>query len=490
MEQHAVSTSRKRHAVCIPYPAQGHINPMLKLAKLLHSRGFHVTFVNTDYNHHRILRSHGSHALEGHRSFRFETIPDGLPWTDVEDKQDMLKLIDSTINNCLSPFKELLLRLNSGSDVPPVTCIVSDASMSFTIDAAEELKIPVVLLWTNSATAFILYLHYQKLIEKEIIPRKDESDLRKHLEMEIDWIPSMKKKIKLKDFPGFVSTTDPKDPMLDFILHVTGRSKRASAIIINTFDNLEGNVIESLKSLLLLPQIYSIGPLQFLENREIDRESEIGKLKLNLWEEEEEIQCLDWLDSKAKETVIYANFGSLTMLTSEELIEFAWGLAGSGKEFLWVVRSGMVDGDASILPAEFISETENRGMLYTGWCPQEKVLSHPSIGGFLTHCGWNSTLESVFTGVPMICWPFFADQITNRKFCCDEWGIGMEVGEEVKREKVEAAVREAMDGEKGKRLREMVVKWRSMAEEASAPPSGSSYVNFETVVNKVLIGSE
>lgn len=172
MEAHAVSSSQKRHAVCIPYPAQGHINPMLKVAKLLHSRGFHVTFVNTDYNHRRILRSRGPHALDGLPSFRFETIPDGLPWTDVDEKQDMIKLIDSTINNCLSPFKDLLLRLNSGSEVPPVSCIVSDASMSFTIDAAEELQIPVVLLWTNSATALILYLHYHKLIEKEIIPVK------------------------------------------------------------------------------------------------------------------------------------------------------------------------------------------------------------------------------------------------------------------------------------------------------------------------------
>lgn len=170
MEPHAVPPSRNRHAVCIPYPAQGHINPMLKVAKLLHARGFHVTFVNTDYNHRRILRSRGPHALDGLPSFRFETIPDGLPWTDVDAKQDMLKLIDSTMKNCLSPFKDLLTRLNSGSDVPPVSCIVSDASMSFTIDAAEELEIPVVLLWTNSATALILYLHYQKLIEKGIIP--------------------------------------------------------------------------------------------------------------------------------------------------------------------------------------------------------------------------------------------------------------------------------------------------------------------------------
>uniref|UniRef100_A0A1J3FXR2 UDP-glycosyltransferase 85A4 n=1 Tax=Noccaea caerulescens TaxID=107243 RepID=A0A1J3FXR2_NOCCA len=291
------------------------------------------------------------------------------------------------------------------------------------------------------------------------------------------------KKIRLKDFPDFVSMTDHQDLMLNFILHVTGRSKRASAIIINTFDDLERDVLSSLRS-LLHPQIYPIGPLPVLENREIDRESEIGKVGLNLWEEETE--SLDWLDTKAENAVLYVNFGSITVLTRDQLLEFAWGLAGSGREFLWVVRSGMVDGDASILPAEFLSETANRGLLITGWCPQEKVISHPAIGGFLTHCGWNSTMECVFACVPMICWPFFADQLTNRKFCCEEWGMGMEIGEEVKREKVEAVVREIMDGEKGSRIREKVVEWRRVAEEASAPPSGSSYVNFETVVNQVL----
>lgn len=300
----------------------------------------------------------------------------------------------------------------------------------------------------------------------------DESDLK----TEIDWIPSINT-IQLKDFPDFTIKSDHQHLMLNFITHVTERSKRASAIIINTFENLEHDVVSSLRS-ILHPRIYPVGPLPILEDREINRDSEIGRLRLNLWEEETE--SLDWLDTKEKKSVLYVNFGSITVLTSEQLLEFAWGLAMSGKEFLWVVRS--------TLPAEFLSETADRGMVVTGWCPQEKVLSHPAIGGFLTHCGWNSMMESVFAGAPMICWPFFADQLTNRKFCCEEWGLGMEIEGEVKRERVEAVVREVMDGAGGVEIREKVMEWRRVAGDASAPPCGSSFVNFETVVNEVLMG--
>lgn len=136
----SLAAVEKPHAVCIPYPAQGHINPMLKLAKILHHKGFHITFVNTEFNHQRLLKSRGADSLTGLPSFRFETIPDGLPATDVDATQDIPSLCDSTSKTCLPHFKSLLDRLNDpSSDVPPVSCIVSDGVMSFTLDAAEEL---------------------------------------------------------------------------------------------------------------------------------------------------------------------------------------------------------------------------------------------------------------------------------------------------------------------------------------------------------------
>ena len=168
----------KPHAVCIPYPAQGHVNPMLKVAKLLHYKGFHITFVNTEYNHKRLLKSRGPNALDGLPDFRFETIPDGLPPPEIDATQDIPALCDSTSKNCLVPFRQLLAKLNSSSGVPPVTCIVSDGVMSFTLKAAEELGIPDVLFWTTSACGFLGYMHYRSLIERGFTPLKSTKKIK------------------------------------------------------------------------------------------------------------------------------------------------------------------------------------------------------------------------------------------------------------------------------------------------------------------------
>ncbi|KAI4389450.1 hypothetical protein MLD38_001677 [Melastoma candidum] len=169
------SSPKRPHAVCIPYPAQGHINPMLKLAKLLHQSGFHITFVNSEYNHRRLLKSCGPNSLDGLPSFRFRNIPDGLPPTDADATQDIPSLCESTTKKCLPYFRELISELNC--DGPPVTCIISDGVMSFTMDAAEELGVPEVLFWTTSACGFMGYVQFRRLIKEGYTPLKDVSYL-------------------------------------------------------------------------------------------------------------------------------------------------------------------------------------------------------------------------------------------------------------------------------------------------------------------------
>ena len=168
---------KKHHAVCIPYPAQSHINAMLKFAKILHCKGFHITFVNTEYNHNRILKSRGPNSLDGSADFRFETIPDGLPPVESDDAtQDVFQLCISIGKNCHAPFLQLLKDLNyrasMDDDASPVTCIISDCVMSFTLEASEELGIPNAQLWTVNAISAMCMLHYPHLKERGYTPLK------------------------------------------------------------------------------------------------------------------------------------------------------------------------------------------------------------------------------------------------------------------------------------------------------------------------------
>ncbi|RVW65443.1 7-deoxyloganetin glucosyltransferase [Vitis vinifera] len=473
-----MGSMEKPHAVCIPYPAQGHINPMLKVAKLLHFRGFRITFVNTEFNHTRLLKAQGPNSLNGLPTFQFETIPDGLPPSNVDATQDIPSLCASTKKNCLAPFRRLLAKLNDRG--PPVTCIFSDAVMSFTLDAAQELGIPDLLLWTASACGFMAYVQYRSLIDKGFTPLKDESYLTNgYLDTVVDWIPGMKG-IRLKDLPSFIRTTDPDDIMLDFAMGELERARKASAIIFNTFDALEQEVLDAIAP--MYPPIYTIGPLQLLPDQIHD--SELKLIGSNLWKEEPE--CLKWLDSKEPNSVVYVNYGSITVMTPQQLIEFAWGLANSNQSFLWILRPDLVSGESAILPPEFVAETEDRGLL-AGWCPQEQVLTHQAIGGFLTHNGWNSTIEGLCAGVPMICWPFFAEQQTNCRYCCTEWGVGMEIDSDVKRDEVAKLVRELMVGEKGKVMKKKTMEWKHRAEVATTGPDGSSYLNLEKIFEQVLL---
>ncbi|KAK1577309.1 hypothetical protein Q3G72_020577 [Acer saccharum] len=334
----SIALNEKPHAVCIPYPAQGHINPMLNVAKLLHNKGFHITFVNSEFNHKRLLKSKGPKALDGLPTFRFETIPDGLPPMDVHATQDIPSLCFSTRKHGLAPFKQLLNKLNDSSDAPPVTCIVSDGVMSFTLDAAEELGVPEVLFWTTSACGFLAYCHFHQLIEKGYTPLKDESCFTNgYLETVIDWIPGMKD-IRLRDIPSFVRTTDPDCFMLEFVLHETTRARKASAIILNTFDDLEHEMLGAFKS--ILPPVYPIGPLHLRINQLPD--NDLKQIRSNLWKEETE--CVEWLNTKEPNSVVYVNFGSITVMTANQMIEFAWGLANSNQTFLWVIRPDLVAG--------------------------------------------------------------------------------------------------------------------------------------------------
>ncbi|XWS55625.1 hypothetical protein CRYUN_Cryun09bG0016900 [Craigia yunnanensis] len=162
-------------------------------------------------------------------------------------------------------------------------------------------------------------------------------------------------------------------------------------------------------------KIYTICPLHGLSNVLIkDDPSPLASTKSIQWKEDRD--CITWLDSQPSKSVVFVSFGSIVSFTHDQMLEFWHGLVNSGKPFLWVLRPNSIIGedDPGNILMDFEERTKDKGLIVS-WTPQEEVLAHPAVGGFLTHCGWNSTLESIYAGVPMICWPAITDQQVNSR---------------------------------------------------------------------------
>ena len=194
--------------------------------------------------------------------------------------------------------------------------------------------------------------------------------------------------------------------------------------------------------------------------------------------------CLKWLDTKETGSVVYVSFGSMSDLGENQMQEIACGLMNSNCNFLWVVRPS----EESKIPRDFMSEAQERGLI-VNWCPQIKVLSHRAVGSFMSHCGWNSTIEALSLGVPMVTMPVWVDQPTNSKYIVDVWKVGLRVKaseerEMVTREEVEGTIREVMHGEKASELRNNALRWKELAKEAISE-GGSSDKHIEEFVSSL-----
>ncbi|KAL7262764.1 hypothetical protein ACSBR1_001012 [Camellia fascicularis] len=177
----SIGDNNMPHAVCIAYPTQSHLKRMMKLAKLLHHKGFYITFVNTEFNQNLLIKARAPDSLNSFSNFQFKTILDSLPPSDPNATQDVTLLCTSIRKNLLTPFRNLLAELNDDDDnttTPSVTCIVSDGIMSFTVTAAHELQIPVAVFWTFAACAFMGYYQYRALLDKGLATLKDGSAIQ------------------------------------------------------------------------------------------------------------------------------------------------------------------------------------------------------------------------------------------------------------------------------------------------------------------------
>ncbi|KAK9282879.1 hypothetical protein L1049_011104 [Liquidambar formosana] len=472
------------HVLIFPFPVQGHVNSMLKLAELLSLSGLHVTFLNSDYNHRRLLDYTNIQArFTRYPDFRFETISDGLPADHPRSGGRVMELFDSLEAITKPHFREMLTSGRLSSDTrTPVTCVIADGVLSFAIDIANEIGIMSIVFRTISACCLWTELCFPQLIEAGEVPFKGKEDM----DQLVTSVAGMEGFLRRRDLPGFCRVDDVSDQGFDVVMTETQKTSRADALILNTFEELEGPILSHIRS--RCPILYTLGPLHaHLKTRLVAETTSSSspsptQSSSSLWKEDR--SCMTWLDARPSKSVIYVSFGSITVFTRDQFMEFWYGLVNSKKSFLWVIRPDSVAGkdEESDIPAELSKGTKERGYM-VDWAPQEEVLVHPAIGGFLTHSGWNSTLESIVAGVPMICWPYFSDQQVNSRFVSEVWKLGLDMKDTCDRGTVEKMVNDLMEVRQDEfnRSADMMAKLARKC----VSEGGSSYLNLDRLIDDI-----
>ncbi|KAL3850629.1 hypothetical protein ACJIZ3_012511 [Penstemon smallii] len=441
-----IRPKRTRRVVLVPYPYQGHMTPMLQLGSILHSKGFSIIIAHTKFN---------SPNPSNYPEFTFLPLSDNMEGFDTS-LWNMLNVISTINTQCEASFHDYMVQLIDEEEVlGEVACIIYDSIMHFVDVVATHLKIPTMVLRTNTAAYMHSHITFFQLLEDKAIPLSSESRLQ-------DIVPKLHP-LRFKDLP-LPATSETPQNILDF-LHSYMDIRSSSAIIWNTIDILDHSKLHQLKQHWKVP-FFPIGPFHKMSP---PKSTSLMK---------EDTSCLSWLDKQAPDSVIYVSLGSLAIIDQKELDEMAWGLAKSEQPFLWVVRPSLLNGSDQaneFLPKDFVKVTKGRGCIVS-WAPQKKVLEHTSVGGFLSHCGWNSTLESICEGVPMICRPCFSDQMVTARYLSHVWRVGIEL-----EGCIEEAVRKVMVGEEGKEMRQRAVNMKRELED-SVKGGGSSHESLEGLV--------
>uniref|UniRef100_A0ACD5UNK2 Uncharacterized protein n=1 Tax=Avena sativa TaxID=4498 RepID=A0ACD5UNK2_AVESA len=420
------------HVLVFPWPLQGHINSMLHFAAGLLGAGLHVSFVHTEHNLRRVdlVKAAASPRL------RLMSLPDGLPDDHPRSVDDLKDLAKSLITTGTVPYRALLASVlaadTADAGFPPVSCVVADGLLPFAIDIAEELGVPALAFRTASACSVLAYLSVPKLMEVGEVPIPVGADLDEL----VRGVPGMEDFLRRRDLPGTCrlrAETNDVDPLLHILVNYSVHSSKARALIFNTTVSLEGSALAHIAP--RMRDVFAIGPLHAI--------SAAPALPTSLWREDD--GCMAWLDGHIDRSVVYVSLGSLAVISLEQFTEFLSGLVGAGYAFLWVLRPDMVGESQRGVLQDAIDAAGNDKMRVVDWAPQRDVLRHRAVGCFLTHAGWNSTLEGVVEGVPLVCWPFFADQQINSRFVGAVWGNGLDMKDVCKRAVVEAMVREAME---------------------------------------------
>ncbi|CAM0954870.1 unnamed protein product [Alopecurus aequalis] len=445
------------HVVAVPYPGRGHVNAMLNLCRLLAARdSVSATVVVTE---EWLGLLGGEPAPPGAARVRLETIPNVVP-SEHGRAADMAGFFEAVFTRMEAPFERLLDRLD------PPTAIVADTIVPWAVRVGDRRGIPVCILSPLNATMFSVIYHIDRLpvaAGGSASPLSDDSDGSDSCLVE-SYVPGLRS-IRLTD----LDQTQFNKRALNIILEAYLSVRKAQCAIFTTFYELESSAIDSLRRELPCP-VFAVGPcIPFMALQEHSASSE------------EEQGYMAWLDEKPVNSVLYVSLGSFLSVSSTQLDEIAIGLAQSNVRFLWVLR------DACSRVQDLIRGSDS---VVVSWSDQLRVLCHPSVGGFFTHCGMNSTLEALYAGVPMLTLPIAFDQPVNSRIITDVWKIGYNIKEKIRadgiigREEIAEAVKRLMncDDNEGMRARASLLKGAS---HGATEVGGSSHRDITSFINYI-----
>ncbi|KAL2905714.1 UDP-glycosyltransferase 71A15 [Bienertia sinuspersici] len=379
-------------------------------------------------------------------------------------------------------------RVQAGSTVG----FVLDMFCSGMVDVADELNVPSYIFFTSGVNMLNLLFYFQSLVDgKEV----DISDEFNDPNVEFD-VPGFEARVKGSVVPAVFLDKENRSWMT---LYQPRSFKKTKGILVNSFEELETYGIKALFDQVAegsIPRVYPVGPILQPNNKSRGGSQE---------QADEEHSIMQWLDNQPSSSVVFLCFGSMGTFHESQVKEMANGIENSGHRFLWSLRKRPIEGKVWVpnkqetfveaLPDGFLERTADRGKII-GWAPQVSILGHSSVGGFVSHCGWNSTLESLWFGVPIAAWPLYAEQQLNAFELVKELGLAVDIRMDyrhdyktkmqnftVTAEEVENGVNKLMSlDEEGKdKYREMRDKSRKALEEG-----GSSHKWLRHFIEDVL----
>ncbi|XVF36319.1 hypothetical protein REPUB_Repub19eG0048000 [Reevesia pubescens] len=462
----------------IPFMTPSHSLPLLDLAMLFAARGFNVTILTTHYHSLLFKKSIEKANSLGHHinlckvKFPFEEVglPEGIEdLSSATSKFEMAEKIFTAYLMLQTPMEQVIRETKPD-------CLVADLHYFWASDLASELGIPRLVFHPRSYSA----LCFEHSVSKYAPHKK---------------VQSVKEVFVLPGLPDEIQMTSLELPdwnrkpvqYTDIVNKIEESEKNSYGIVVNSFYELEKDYADHYKN-VVGNKAWSVGPL-WLYNRD------------NSPNKNQHSTLMNWLDSQVHNSVLYISFGSLTCFSPTQLLQIALALETLDHPFIWVVREADSAKDIKWLPEKFEEKMrdENKGLIIRGWAPQTMILDHPATGGFLTHCGWNSILESITLGVPMVTWPLSAEQFYNEKFVTRVLRIGVEVGVEswslaimesrsfVEEEKIEKAVNELMTGGEEAVERRKRAKEFSEAAKRAVKEGGSSSSNLIALLDELVI---